>query len=182
MDTDCWVIERAPLTAAHTPRTPTGSNGIYSQKCRSLLSIRICVIVSGCIVHVSVCIQAHVPNHYVTTRYRSIHVRYIAIQRIGRPPPHLQTRYTDTLSIQYKYRAYTCIPDRALYLAALLALLRGPSATTGGSAGFLDPLLGLRLRPLGRFVRRRSAAGGRDRLLLLDLLRRRRLVGTHSLA
>ena len=60
-----------------------------------LLSIRICVIVSGCIVHVSVCIQAHVPNHYVTTRYRSIHVRYIAIQRIGRPPPHLQTRYTD---------------------------------------------------------------------------------------
>ena len=90
--------------------------------------------------HVSVCIEAHVPNHYVTTRYRSIHVRYITIQRIGRPHPHLQTRYTDTLSIQYKYRAYTCIPDRALYLAALLALLRGPSATTGASAGFFDPL------------------------------------------
>ena len=59
------------------------SAGVYSQ-----------YIVSGCIVHVSVCIEAHVPNHYVTTRYRSIHVRYITIQRIGRPHPHLQTRYT----------------------------------------------------------------------------------------
>ena len=90
--------------------------------------------------HVSVCIEAHVPNHYVTTRYRSIHVRYITIQRIGRPHPHLQTRYTDTLSIQYKYRAYTCISHRALYLPTLLALLRDPSATTGGSARLLDPL------------------------------------------
>ena len=90
--------------------------------------------------HVSVCIEAHVPNHYVTTRYRSIHVRYITIQRIGRPHPHLQTRYTDTLSIQYKYRAYTCISHRALYWPRLLALLRDPSATTGGSARFLDPL------------------------------------------
>ena len=100
------------------------------------------------IVHVSVCIQAHVPNHYVTTRYRSIHVRYITIQRIGRPPPHLQTRYTDTLSIQYKYRAYTCISHRALYWPRLLALLRDPSATTGGSARFLDPL-GFGFDPLG---------------------------------
>ena len=57
--------------------------------------------------HVSVCIQAHVPNHYVTTRYRSIHVRYITIQRIGRP--HEPRRAPGYMSDTCQIHVNTCI-------------------------------------------------------------------------